>query len=97
MDESSKSSSCDDSEKYKEQVRDHLVANEEAIKIPAENGGPVERFSKNGRYPKKERCRPGEWWKNHILPQHSEERANMTLLDDLLNLCEMLKSEDASK
>ena len=34
MDESSKSSSCDDGEEHEEQVRDHLVANEETIKIP---------------------------------------------------------------
>lgn len=26
---------------------------------------------------KKERRSPGGWWKNHILPQYNEERANM--------------------
>ena len=33
VDESSKSSSCDDGEKCKKQMGDHLVSNEEAIKI----------------------------------------------------------------
>ena len=97
VDESSKSSSCDDGEEREEQVGDHLVANEETIEIPAENDGHVERFGKDGRYPKRERRPPGEWWKNHILPQHGEERANVALLDDHLNLCEALRSEDASK
>ena len=78
-------------------MEDHLVANEEAIEIPVENDGRVERFGKDGRYPKRERRPPGEWWKNHILPQHGEERANVALLDDPLNLCEALRSEDASK
>jgi hypothetical protein len=47
MDESSKSSSYDDSEERDEQVRDHLVAIEEAIEIPAENDGHVEKFGKD--------------------------------------------------
>ena len=34
----SKSSSCNDGEEYDEQVEDHVVANDEAIKIPMENG-----------------------------------------------------------
>ena len=76
---------------------DHLVANEESIKLPAENDGRIERFGKDERYPKRERHPPREWWKNHILPQYGEERANMTFLDDLLNLCEALRSLDGSK
>ena len=71
MDESSKSSSCHDGE---EQIGNHLVANEEAIKIPAKNDGHVEKFGKDRRYPKRERHPPGKWWKNHILPQHGEKR-----------------------
>ena len=39
---------------------DHLVVNEEVIKIPVENDGGVERFGKDGRYPKRERHPPGE-------------------------------------
>ena len=34
---------------------DHLVTNEEAIEISAENDGRVERFGKYGRYSKSER------------------------------------------
>lgn len=73
MDESSKSSLCDDGEEYQEQVGDHLVAIKEAIKVPTENDGCIERFSKDGRFPKRERRPPGEGWKNHIPPQHSEK------------------------
>ena len=81
VDEPSKSSSCDHGEEHEEQVGDHLITHEEAIKIPAENDGRVDKFDKDGRYPKRERRLPGEWWKNHSLPQHGEERANMALLD----------------
>lgn len=44
VDESSKLSLCDDGEEHKEQVKDLLVVIEEAIKIPVENDGHVERF-----------------------------------------------------
>ena len=37
VDESSKSSYYDDGEEHEKQVKDHLVANEEAIEIRAEN------------------------------------------------------------
>jgi hypothetical protein len=53
------SSSIDD-EEPKEQVGDHLIANEEAIEIPMENDGHLKRFGKDGRYLKKERHPPGE-------------------------------------
>ena len=95
--ESSKSSSSDDGEERDEQVRDPLVANEEAIKIPAKNDGRDERFGKDGQYPKRERCPPGEWYKYHILLQQGEKRINMTFLDDHLNLCKALRSEDTIK
>ena len=52
VDKSFKSSSCDDGKEREEQVRDHLVANEKAIEIPAKNNGRVERFGKDGRYRK---------------------------------------------
>jgi len=38
------------------------------------------------RYPSKEHRPLGEWWKNHILPQHSEERANVAYIGDSLKL-----------
>ena len=68
IDESSKSSLCDDDEEREEQVKDHLVANEEINKTPTGNDGHVERFSKDGKYPKREQHPLKEWWKNHILP-----------------------------
>lgn len=65
--------------------------------LPVENDDNVERFGKNGRYPKKEWRPFWKWWMNHILPQHSEEHANVAYLEDPLNLCKALKSEDVSK
>jgi hypothetical protein len=49
------------------------------------------------RYPLREQRSLGEWWKNHILPQQDVERANVACLDDPLNLCDAMRSEDASK
>ena len=37
----SKASSCDNGEERKEQVGDHLIANEELIELPAENDNRV--------------------------------------------------------
>ncbi len=58
-----------------------------------DEGPPLE----DCRYPTRERRPLGEWWKNHILPQHNEEHANVACLDGPLNLCEAMRSEDASK
>jgi hypothetical protein len=58
-----------------------------------EDGQP----SEERRYPLRERRPLGEWWKNHILPQQDVERANVACLDDPLNLCDAMRSEDASK
>ena len=55
INESSKLSLCDDGEECNEQVRDHLVANEVAIKISAKNVGCVDKFNKDGIYHKRER------------------------------------------
>jgi hypothetical protein len=49
------------------------------------------------RYPLRERRPLGEWWKNHILPQQDVERANVACLDDPLNFCDAMCSEDVSK
>ncbi len=53
--------------------------------------------SEEHRYPLRERRPLGEWWKNHILPQQDVECANVTCLDDPLNLCDAMRSEHASK
>ncbi len=58
-----------------------------------QEGQPLEEH----RYPLRERRSLGEWWKNHILPQQDVERANVACLDDPLNLCDVMHSEDASK
>lgn len=54
VDEHSKSTSCDDGDEREDQVKDHLIANEDAIKISAENDDRVGRFGKNGKYHKRE-------------------------------------------
>ena len=36
----------------------------------------------------------GEWWKNHILSQHGEERANVAYFGDYLKLCEAISFEN---
>ena len=61
VDKPSRSSSCDDGEEREEQVRDHLIANEEANEIPVENDDRVERFGNDGRYSKGERHPSKEW------------------------------------
>ena len=40
---------------------DHLVANEEAIKILAMNDDHVEKIGEDGRFPKRERRPSREW------------------------------------
>ena len=59
--------------------------------------GLDEGSSQEPRYPRRERRPLGEWWKNHILPQEEVERANVATLEDPLNVCEAMRSEDASK
>jgi hypothetical protein len=54
-------------------------------------------FGKDGRYHLMERRPRGEWWKNHIFSQHEKERGNVAFVDDPLNLCEAMRSDDASK
>ena len=48
-----KSSLCDDCKECEEQVGDQLVANEDAIEMPTEYDGRVEKFYKDGRHPKR--------------------------------------------
>ena len=67
----------------------------EAMRTLSDDNG--ESFGKDGRYHLRERRPRGEWWKNHILPHHEQVRANVALVDDPLNLCEAMRSEDASK
>ncbi len=94
VDESSKSPKCEDPD---ERVGDNVVANDEVTEGPSLSDGNGERFGVDGRYPTRKRRPLGEWWKNHILPQYDEERANVAFLEDPLNLCEAMRSEDASK
>lgn len=54
VDKSFKLSSCDDDEEHEEQLRNRFVANEEAIERPPGIDDHIERFGKDGRYPKRE-------------------------------------------
>ena len=64
---------------------------------PTPSGDEYKGSTQEPQYPRRERRLPGEWWKNHILPQHEVERANVATLEDPLNMCEGMRSEDASK
>ena len=69
----SRPTSCNDGEQRNEKMGDHLIANDEAIKIPTENDARVEKFGKDKRYSTRERPPLGEWWKYYILPQLNEK------------------------
>lgn len=55
-----KSFLCDDGEEHNEQVKDHLVANQETTKILAKNDSHDEIFGKDEGYPKRKRHPFGE-------------------------------------
>jgi hypothetical protein len=108
VDTSSKSPYVDDDELTSD-VKEH-PSNQEApptLGCSSTPSSPSKGASTNGeqegqtleerRYPLRERRPLGEWWKNHILPQQDVERANVACLDDPLNLCDAMHSEDASK
>jgi transposase InsO family protein len=104
VDESSKPPSLDDSDENDSKSVDNISRSDGEVKRDEEDGAidapPPSSNVEGGeepRYPRRERRPPGEWWKNHILPQHEVERANVASLDDPLNLCEAMRSEDASK
>jgi hypothetical protein len=75
-----------------------LVANEEAIEIPMENEGHDEKFGKNKRYPKRgSGVELENGGKITFYPNTVKYGANVTLLDDHLNLYKALRSKDTSK
>ena len=49
----------------------------------------VESFSEEWQYPTREQ-QPIEWWKNHFLPQHNEEQANVAIFEGPLNYAKQL-------
>lgn len=55
--EFSKSYFCDDGKQCKDQMRDDLFTNEEAIKILVEDDD-IQIYGNDGRYPKKKWCMP---------------------------------------
>lgn len=59
------------------------VANEETCEGPTNDDIIVEGFGKKRQYPTKERPLFGEWWTNHILPQHGEKWANVAKIENL--------------
>jgi hypothetical protein len=88
MDESSKSPLLDgggQSMDGNERVGGNGVPIEEPRERVANNDVIIESSDEERRYPTRERRPLGEWWKNHILPQHGEERANVAILEDPLS------------
>jgi hypothetical protein len=104
VDESSKPPSSDDNVEGDSKRDDSTSSGEGEVKRDEQDGAidapPSPQPSSNDeepRYPRRERRPLGHWWKNHILPQYEVECANVASLDDPLNLCEAMQSEDASK
>lgn len=101
VDESSKPPPLDDSDdvdsKKEEMSNDQGGARVSPSSTPTPSGDEDKESTHEPRYPRRERRPPGKWWMNHILPQHEVERANVAALEDPLNMCEAMRSEDASK
>ena len=75
-----------------EQVRGIGVTIEEACEGLANDDIIVEGLiNKEWRYPTRKRQSLGEWWKNHIWPQHGEDRANVAILECLLSWIEAIR------
>ena len=94
VDESSKSPLFDGGEQTvddKERVGGNGVAIEESCEKSANNDIFVESLDEERRYPTRERRPLGEWWKNHILPQRGEERANVAIVEDPLSWNEAIR------
>jgi len=94
VDESSKPPLCDSggqSVEAMERVGGNGVAIEGQRKNPTNNDAIVESLDEERRYPTRERRPLGEWWKNHILPQRGEERANVAILEDSLSWSEAFR------
>ena len=95
VDESSKSPLLNDGEQSVDDI-DRVGANgvaiEELCERPANNDVVVESCGEVRRYPTRERRPLGEWWKNHILPQVDEERANVAIVEDPLSWNEAMRS-----
>jgi hypothetical protein len=102
VDQSSKPSTLDDCDGEFKKV-EPLEAQDggaSASVAPSSTSTPSdedETSAQEPRYPRRERRPLGEWWMNHILPQHEVERANVASLEDPLNMCEAMRSQDASK
>ena len=72
-----------------EQVGGKGVAFEEPHEGPANDIVVVESFNEEWQYPTREQ-QPIEWWKNHFLPQHNEEHANVAIFEGPLNYAKQL-------
>jgi hypothetical protein len=83
VDESSKSPLLEGGEQTvddMERVGGNGGAIEESCEKPENNDIFVESCGGMRRYPIREWRPLGEWWKNHILPQGGEERANVAVI-----------------
>ena len=74
------------------------IPQDEEKPIGASTSGVEDEAPPNERrYPLRDRRPLGDWWMNHILPTHDEERSNVALLDDPLTMFEAMRSGDANK
>ena len=94
MDESSKSPLLDGGKQTVDdtgRVGGDEVVIEESCETSANND--IVDGSSGGmrRYPTRERRPLGEWWKNHILRQDGEERANVAICEDTLSWHEAIR------
>ena len=94
VDESSKSTLLDGGKETvddMERVGGNGNVIEESCEKSANNDIFVENLDEERRYPTRERRPLGEWWKNHILPQRGEERANVAIVEDPLSWNEAIR------
>lgn len=73
-----------------EEVGKNGVAIYEACERPVNNVIIVENFGEQLQYPTRE-WQPLGLWKNHILPQHGEEQANVARLEVFLRWSEVFR------
>ena len=74
-----------------EKLGGHNVVIEEASEKTTNDDIIAEGFYKKKQYLMKEQRPFANWWKNHILSQHDEERANVAISEDPLSWSEAIR------
>ena len=97
MDDSSKSSSCDDDEERANQVEIIWLQMRKQSKFPWRMTTVLRESARMEDILRGSGIRLESGGRITFYPQHGKERANVTLLNDPLNLCKVLRSEDANK